>query len=196
MEHAIYVCGVGGQGIQLIAKALALAAMNEGCFVMLNGFYGFEMRGGISRSTVVIGDAPLRSLPVAASVDAAIVLHADYWDQSLPRVRDGALVLADAGVLPDLPAMPGREALAVPAAEIAREIGNPMVTGMALIAAFCGIAGLAGRDSLIGAMKSIVPEYRKQHVAANEQAILRGYEAAAALHRPLPLAPIVERALA
>lgn len=189
MEHQIFVCGVGGQGIQLVAKTFALAAMGEGRQVMLNGFYGHEMRGGISRSTVVIGDAPLRSLPVASRVDAAIVLHANYWDQSAPRLREHALVVCDEEVLSDLPPMSGRPVIAVPAARLAREIGNPMIMGMALMAAFCRISGLARADSLVEAMKSIVPEYRRQHVAANEQAIRRGAEVAEALSHPLELAP-------
>jgi len=45
MEHEIYLSGVGGQGIQLAAKTLALAAMRGRRQVMLNAFYGFEMRG-------------------------------------------------------------------------------------------------------------------------------------------------------
>jgi 2-oxoglutarate ferredoxin oxidoreductase subunit gamma len=196
MEHQIYVCGVGGQGVQLVAKTFVLAAMGEGRHVMLNGFYGHEMRGGISRSTVVIGDGPLKSLPVASQVGAALVLHADYWDQSAPRVAERALVVCDEDVAADLPPMPGRRVVRAPAARIARDLGNPMVMGMALLSAFCRTTGLARVQSLVEAMKSLVPEYRHQHIAGNEQALLRGADAVGALAHPLELLPAAGEAVA
>ena len=64
MERELIVTGIGGQGIQLLAKTLALAATREGRYAMLAADYGGEMRGGPSKAGVVIGDAPLHALPV------------------------------------------------------------------------------------------------------------------------------------
>ncbi len=69
------VTGIGGQGIQLLAKTLALAATHEGHHAMLSADYGGEMRGGPSKASVVVGAEPLRSLPVLASAWSAIIAH-------------------------------------------------------------------------------------------------------------------------
>ena len=50
--------GIGGQGIQLVAKLLAQAAIREEKQVMMFGLFMGTIRGGSSESTVV-GDAHL-----------------------------------------------------------------------------------------------------------------------------------------
>ncbi|GAA0907585.1 hypothetical protein GCM10009558_096240 [Virgisporangium aurantiacum] len=75
MEREVIVTGIGGQGIQLLAKTLALAATRAGLHAMLSADYGGEMRGGPSKASVVVGDGPLHALPVLASAWSAIVAH-------------------------------------------------------------------------------------------------------------------------
>lgn len=190
MEHEIYLSGIGGQGIQLAAKIFALAAMGEGRQVMLNGFYGFEMRGGISLSTLAIGDGPLQALPVAAKVGSAIAMHHQYWEKPLGRLRPGALVLTDDAVLARLPVMPDHTVVAIAASEAAKEIGNPMVMGMVLMSAFAAATGLVLCNSLIAAMEQVVPSYRRQHIEANRRAIEAGALAITPLSHVLPLKPL------
>jgi len=187
MEYEIYVSGIGGQGVQLVAKVLALAAIKEDLHAMLSGFYGSEMRGGVSLSTVVIGDGMLRSLPVAAQVSAALVLHHHYWEQPRARLRDGALVVVDKAVAGQLEPMPTQRVVAVPATEIAIGIGNPMVAGLALLAAFGSLTGLVKTENLIEAMKESVPPHRRQHLEYNEKAIVAGTGAVTALSQSMRL---------
>ena len=170
----MYISGIGGQGVQLVAKVLALAAIQENRHAMLNGFYGHEMRGGVSLSTVVLGDGPLKSLPVAAKVDAAVVLHDHFWERHRGRLRDNALVVAEATIAERLHLMPGHRRVSVPASRIALEVGNPMTMGLALLAAFTSITGVVETQSLMAAMRSVVPAHRRQHVEYNERAILAG----------------------
>ena len=100
MEYGTFVSGIGGQGIQLVAKMLALAASNENRFVMFNGAYGGEMRGGKSMATIHIGDAPLHALPVAARADAAVVLHHRFWAEPAARMDPDALLVVDTETAP------------------------------------------------------------------------------------------------
>ena len=60
MEREIIFTGIGGQGIQLMAKVLAQAAAADGKHAMLFGVYGGAMRGMPSESTLVIGDEPIQ----------------------------------------------------------------------------------------------------------------------------------------
>jgi Pyruvate/2-oxoacid:ferredoxin oxidoreductase gamma subunit len=64
MEREIIFTGVGGQGIQLMAKVLAHAAVEAGKHVMLFGVYGGAMRGSPSECTVIIGDAEIEAPPI------------------------------------------------------------------------------------------------------------------------------------
>lgn len=192
MEYESYFSGIGGQGIQLIAKTLALAATAEDRHVMLNGFYGSEMRGGISMSTVVIGNAPLIALPVTANVGAAVVLHHHFWETPHSRLRDGSLLVIDAEIADHLPPMPEHRLVQIPSTKIAREIGNPMVSGMVLMSAFNAMTGLVQTQSLLEAMRELVPPYRRQHIEANEKAIIAGADAGHGYSYPVDLGAVSE----
>lgn len=176
LNWELYICGIGGQGIQLVAKTLALAALNEGRHVLLASEYGFTMRGGSSHAMMTIGASQLNALPVLASANAAIILHQDYLETPLSRIRDGALVVTDRALLAKLPPLARQEVVTVEATAIAREVGNPTAAGMVMLAAFCAITGLASNESLIGAMEQLVPSYRQQHVETNRRALILGTE--------------------
>jgi Pyruvate/2-oxoacid:ferredoxin oxidoreductase gamma subunit len=48
VERAVVMTGIGGQGIQLIAKLLAQAGMREARRVMMFGIFMGTIRGGAS----------------------------------------------------------------------------------------------------------------------------------------------------
>ena len=66
MEREVVFTGIGGQGIQLVAKVLAQAAAVEGKHAMLFGIYGGAMRGSPSESTLVIGDEEIQAFVIPA----------------------------------------------------------------------------------------------------------------------------------
>jgi 2-oxoglutarate ferredoxin oxidoreductase subunit gamma len=187
MEHETFVSGIGGQGIQLISKMLAVAAMADNRHVMLNGVYGGEMRGGKSLATVVIGLKPLRALPVTAEASAAVVLHSNFWEGPRERLRPDALIVADTEISGQLSPEPTQTLARVPATKIAREIGNPLVGGMVLMSAFAAVTGLVATDQLLTAMRSLVPQHRAQHIVTNEQAIRAGAAAVEPLSHRIAL---------
>lgn len=189
MEHEIFISGIGGQGIQLVAKMLAVAATAENRHVMLNGVYGGEMRGGKSLATVVVGSERLRALPVTASAGAAVVLHNNFWSAPSERLRPDALIVADSEIAGQLHCSAGQTLVEIPATQLARDIGNPLVTGMVLMSAFNAITGLVDAASLHEAMTSIVPPYRAQHVAANARALEEGAKAGSRYFHPIELGP-------
>src|SRR5437899_12918678 len=67
--------GIGGQGIQLVAKLLAQAAMREGKQVMMFGLFMGMIRGGSSESTVVIADREIVTPPIVPSAWALLAMH-------------------------------------------------------------------------------------------------------------------------
>ena len=177
MERELIVTGLGGQGIQLLAKTLALAATREGRHAMLSADYGGEMRGGPSKASVVIGDAPLRALPVLPSAWSAIVAHHRFSEPVLARLRPGGPVIANVPLV-DPAALPGgMEVHPVDAAAIAKSVGAPNAAGFVLLGAYNAVARMVEPDTLAAAMEELLPPYRRQHAPANSRALEAGVHA-------------------
>lgn len=176
-ETEVVVSGIGGQGIQVLAKTLALAATIEGRYAMMSAEYGGEMRGGPSRATVVVGDEPLRALPVLPTSGAALLAHHLHSGPVLERVRPGGIVivntaLVDVDDLPDHVVVHGLDA-----DRLAAEGGVPQAVGFVLLGFYAALVPVVGRDSLVEAMGRLIPPYRRQRVPENARAIELGADA-------------------
>jgi 2-oxoglutarate ferredoxin oxidoreductase subunit gamma len=165
--------GIGGQGVQLAAKTLAMAATAEGRQVMMSSHYGGEMRGGQTEASVIVSDGRLRPVPILESTWSAYVMHPRYWPGVAERLRPGGIAVVNSTVAADIE--PGElELVGVPAGDIAAGLGSPMAAGFVLLGAYAAATGMAGIEALVAAMKELVPPYRTQHVAINEAALRAG----------------------
>jgi Pyruvate/2-oxoacid:ferredoxin oxidoreductase gamma subunit len=191
VQSEVMFTGIGGQGIQLASKTLALAAVKEGRQTMLLGHYAGSMRGGQTDASVVVADGNLRSLPILPSAWSAVVMHMDYWYDTRDRVRPGGIIVGNADLLVDDLQRPDCEAFRIAASSIAAEVDAPLGASMVLLAAYASITGMVGVDSLVAAMKDLVPPYRIQHLNANERALLAGEAAAPAMAAPVWTRPRV-----
>lgn len=176
MQVEVMFTGIGGQGIQLASKTLALAVSMEGRQAMLLGSYGGAMRGGQTDASVVVADRDLRSLPILPSAWSAIVMHPDFWAHTRERIRPGGVIVANGDLVTgDLERDDCRTFL-IPATATAGMIGATMSASMVLLSAYATITGIVGTDALVAAMKQLVPPYRGEHVAKNEEALRAGSE--------------------
>ncbi len=175
MQREVMFTGVGGQGIQLTAKTLATAAVEEGRHVMLLGHYAGAMRGGQTDASVVLGDQPLRTLPIVQAAWAAIVMHDDHWASTNERIRPGGVVMINSSLIDDIDRS-DCTIVRVPATARATELGAPMSAGYVLVSAFAAATGIVSIDAMLAAMRQLVPPYRQQHVESNERAIRAGFE--------------------
>jgi len=179
VERELIVSGIGGQGIQLLAKTLALAATREGRYAMLSADYGGEMRGGPSKASVVVGDEPLRALPVLPSAWSAILAHHRFSESIVDRIRPGGPVvvnskLVDTSVLrADLVVHP------VDAGAIAVEVASAQAVGFVLLGAYNEVTHMVSNEALVAAMTELLPPYRRQHAPANARALAAGAAALA-----------------
>lgn len=165
--------------MQLAAKTLAMAATAEGRQVMMSSHYGGEMRGGQTEASVVVSDGRLRPVPILESTWSAYVMHHRYWPGVAARLRRGGIAVVNTSVAAELePEALEVQLMGVPAGDIATDLGSQMVAGFVLLGAFAAFTGMAGIDSLVDAMKELVPPYRTQHLAVNEAAIRAGAGAA------------------
>lgn len=140
--------GSGGQGLQLSAKILAAALLRAGRTIALSQSYEPTSRGGVSRSDIVVGEgrAPA-DYPLATELDFLVLLDDVAAPSSLPLVRAGGLVLADASRV-TLDSDGAITTRFLPFIALARSLGHERVANVvalgALIAAgdFCPLAAV------------------------------------------------------
>ncbi len=180
MQREILLTGIGGQGVQLCGKTLAMAATAEGRQALLSSHYGGEMRGGQTEATVVVADRDLRSLPIVAQAWSAIAFHDKFFPSVAARLRPGSVVMADStvvspGFAADLADVcPGVQVLGVEAGKVAVALGFPHSSAFVLLGAYGAWTAVVDLGSLVAAMIKLVPPYRTQHLAANEAALRAG----------------------
>lgn len=177
MERELLLSGIGGQGVQLAAEVTARAALAEGREVQLFGSYGGMMRGGNTEATLVVADGPIESPPTVASAWSAILMHHDYSEPTLARLRPGGIVLVNSTVFEGTIDRAHYLAVDVPATDLAVDVGNLMTASMVMIGAYAAVTRLIAPESLEQAVVDALPPYRAQHAALNARAIRAGYDA-------------------
>ena len=175
MEREIVVTGIGGQGVQLVAKLLAQAAVREGRQVMTFGMFMGTIRGGSSESTVVVADCELESPPIVPRVWAVVALHGAGLAALAAKLRPGGVVVYNRGLVPD-PGWDGVRRIAVPATEMAKAMGQVLGAGMIALGAFAGATRIVAVESLVGALADVLPPHRRKLIDTNAACITRGAE--------------------
>jgi 2-oxoglutarate ferredoxin oxidoreductase subunit gamma len=184
MQVEVMFTGVGGQGIQLASKTLALGAVIDGRQAMMCGHYAGAMRGGQTDASVVVADEGLRALPILPSAWSALVMSQEYWEPTRVRIRTGGVVVVNGDLVPaDFP-HDGLTAFRFPAQQLAADAGAPLGGSLVLLGAYCALTGLCSTEALVTAMQRLVPPYRTQHLIGNEAALRAGSAAAPALTAP------------
>lgn len=168
------ISGIGGQGIQLVAKCMALAAMAEGRQPLLTSEVSGAMRGGHSLAGVVIGDGPLRGLPVVSEAGFAMVFHPMMWEDVARRLRPGATVVANSTLVHLNEPGDGMRVWEVPATELCSGLGTLQVLGFVMLGAFVTLTNLVSLESLGRALGELLPPYRRQHLDTNRRAMELG----------------------
>ena len=171
--RAVLLTGRGGQGVQLCGKVLAEAAALDGQHVLLNSYFGGEMRGGRTESTVVMGADPIEHLPpVVPQVQTVLVLDSAYLGPVIGRMAPDAMVIAEQDAVDDgdLDA----ELLRVPAREMATGLGAEVAMGLVLVGLFARHEGSPRPESLEAAVRALVPAHRVQALETDLAALAAG----------------------
>ena len=174
MEREILLSGIGGQGVQLAAKSLAVAAMREGRRVLMFGTYGGVMRGGDTDATVVIGEDSLLTPPVVDHAWAVLAMHHNSWPALSAKLRPEGFLLTDSNVFQAEVTHPGA-ALAIPAIATATQAGMPQAGAMVALGAFAAATGVVALETLLAIAEDVLPPYRRQFAEANRAALALGH---------------------
>lgn len=178
MLQEIILAGFGGQGVMSMGQLLAYAGMEENKQVSWIPSYGPEMRGGTANCSVTISDVPVSS-PLIDEPDTLIVLNRPSLEKFEADVKAGGLLLINSSLVDIDPQRSDLRVLKLPVDNLAQEkFGNPRVANMILLGAFVALTGAVSINSVVGALKKVLPEHRHKLIPLNQQALELGVELA------------------
>lgn len=173
MNEEIIISGFGGQGVLSLGQTLAYAAMVENKEISWMPSYGPEMRGGAANCITIIADSTISS-PIISSFDTAIILNQPSMDKFESKVKPGGLLLYDSTNIVNLPTRKDIEIVPIPAAEEANKLNNTRMTNMIMLGAFLEKKPVVKIDSVIEALKKVLPERYHHLLPLNRQALVNG----------------------
>ncbi len=181
MQEEVIFAGFGGQGVLLIGQLVTYAGMIEGANVSWMPSYGPEMRGGTANCTVVVSSREVSS-PLVVEPTSLIALNKPSLDKFTPWVKPGGLIIYNSSLIESLPERTDVRVLAVPANEVANEIGDIRIANMVALGAYLATTRAVGCNTVLDAMKKVLPERRHNLIPLNRQALARGIEIASVWH--------------
>jgi 2-oxoglutarate ferredoxin oxidoreductase subunit gamma len=134
MNYDIIVAGFGGQGVMIIGKMIAFAAMKEGKNVSWFPSYGPEMRGGTANCTVVISDEEVGS-PIVTHPDMVVAMNLPSFDRFEKDVKPGGVMVYNSSMGNFKPRRTDIEYIGMAANDLANELGNPRVGNIIILGA-------------------------------------------------------------
>ena len=128
----ISLCGFGGQGIVLSSVILGTAVVTKGgLYAVQTQSYGSEARGGQCQAELIVDKEPVAS-PVSDKKDILVCMFQDAYSRYVPTVKKDGMLVIDPGLVVDANQNIERT-FAVPATEMAVELGNRMAANMVML---------------------------------------------------------------
>jgi len=176
MQSEVMFAGFGGQGILLMGKILAHAAMEEGLEVAWVPSYGPEMRGGTAYCTVVVSDRPIGS-PIIKNPMHLVAMNRPSLEKFAPSVKPSGVILINSSLISIDSGREDVDELKVPVVDIAKEIGSVKAANIVALAAFVARCKIVDIESLRQCVKEEFAKKAKL-IPLNMTAMDRGLEAA------------------
>jgi 2-oxoglutarate ferredoxin oxidoreductase subunit gamma len=180
MTHEALFAGFGGQGVLSMGMTLGYAGVVEGKEISWMPSYGPEMRGGTANCIVIVSDRRISS-PIITTFDTVVALNQPSMDKFEGAVRPGGLLIYDSTNIIKPPTRTDISILGIPASEEAVKMKNTRIMNMIVLGAVLGRTHVVEAQSVMSALKKVLPERYHHLLPLNEQAIRRGMELAGAL---------------
>lgn len=175
VAEEVIAAGFGGQGIMLLGKLLATAGMYEQRQVTYLPSYGAEVRGGTAHCHVSISSDPIAS-PVIEQARSLMIMNHPSLVKFEQRLRPGGRLFANSSMMQRAPERDDIEVTMVPASDMARELGSLQAANMVMLGCYLAKGGVVRLETVIEAMKEVVPERYHKMLKLNETALRKGYE--------------------
>jgi 2-oxoglutarate ferredoxin oxidoreductase subunit gamma len=172
MTERIIVAGSGGQGIMLLGKVLAEAAILQGSQVTYLPAYGAEVRGGTSHCIVTISEQEISS-PYTKKADTLIVLNNPSLEKFRNRVKDSGLLIFNSS-LTKIDTQVKIKILQFPFTDIAVKLGNIKVANMVALGCYVTAKQIIEPKNVLRVFKLMAPAGNLRILEINEKALAEG----------------------
>jgi len=172
MIERIIIAGSGGQGVMLLGKVLAEAAMRQGRFVTWFPAYGPEVRGGTSYCMVTISDQEIGS-PYINKANTIIILNNPSLGRFKSRVEDKGLLILNSS-LAKADAFKHVKILQFPFTDIAIKLGNIKVANMAALGCYLRAKKIIKIKEILEVFRFMVPAGKTDILEVNDLALQEG----------------------
>jgi 2-oxoglutarate ferredoxin oxidoreductase subunit gamma len=173
MHQEVIISGFGGQGVLFAGQLLAYAGVAEGRHVTWIPSYGPEMRGGTAHCVVVVSDEEIGS-PLVRNPTSTLVLNQPSMEKYAPLIKPGGTLVIDSSLISLRSGRTDIHEIALPAKEIAAELGVPQVANVVMLGALAEATGIASLETLAAVIEEHLGERHRHALPANREALRRG----------------------
>jgi 2-oxoglutarate ferredoxin oxidoreductase subunit gamma len=177
MQYDIIFSGFGGQGALFAGQLLAYAALDAGRNVTWIPSYGPEMRGGTAHCTVIVSDQPIGS-PLVRHPSNVVALNNPSVEKYEPLLAPGGHLIYNASLTTRPIARTDIRAVAIPASDIAAELGDGRLLNMVMLGALLEQTGVLALEVVEHAIEQHLSERHRKLLDLNRLALRRGMELA------------------
>lgn len=150
--NRVMIAGSGGQGIILMGKLLAYAAMEEGKEVTFYPSYGAEMRGGTANCSVIISDHPISS-PVVHKADIVVVMNQPSLEKFESAVETGGNLFLNSTLIEEPVSRTDVVIHKVDANKLAENVGIGRSANIVMLGAIVRQTGIVNIENVTKALK-------------------------------------------
>jgi len=172
MTEKILMAGSGGQGIILIGKLFASAAMRTIPYVTFFPAYGAEVRGGTSSCEVVLSSEEIAS-PVSESFDSMIIMSEDAKQRFLSRETSYTTVILNSSMCK---LSRDENYTLLPASDLAIKLGDIRIANFIMLGALLSIKELVSQHNIESEIRRLFSERNAAIADINIRALRCGYE--------------------
>lgn len=172
MIQRIIIAGSGGQGVMLLGKVIAEAAIWQGFQVVYLPAYGPEVRGGTSHCMVTISDQPIGS-PYISQADVLIILNNPSLEKFKARVKSNGLLILNSSLAKTC-ALAKIKILQFPFTDLALKLGNIKVANMVALGVYLSASKIIKIEKILKVFKFIAPANNLKILEINELALKEG----------------------
>jgi 2-oxoglutarate ferredoxin oxidoreductase subunit gamma len=173
MYHDVMIAGFGGQGVLVAGKLLAYAGMLEGKHVTWFPSYGAEIRGGTANCTVIISSDEIGS-PVVLHPSSMLIFNEASFKKFETRIKKGGQLFLNTSLVRASPSRSDICRIDIKANDIAENLGDIRIANMVMLGALLNKTGVVALDSVLAALKQVLPARRHSLIPLNENALRRG----------------------
>lgn len=173
MLQEIVFAGFGGQGVLSLGQTICYAGALEKREVCWMPSYGPEMRGGTANCVVSVSADPISS-PILSMFDTVIALNLPSFEKFEPVVKPGGYLIYDKTNITSVSQRKDITVLAIPASDEANKLGNARMMGMILLGAYLKASKCVSNESILTALKKVLPERYHTLIPLNQRALELG----------------------